>query len=88
MVGDLRLPARREPFPVVLFVHGSGDADRTMFGLYLPVMERMLQAGYAVFSWDKPGYGKSTGQQTPLSAWPYAPGYLDLIEEWLASLQP
>ena len=25
-------------------------------------MERMLRAGYAVFSWDKPGYGESTGQ--------------------------
>ena len=33
-----------------------------MFGYYLPIMERMLQAGYAVFSWDKPGYGESTGQ--------------------------
>jgi uncharacterized protein len=62
IVGDLRTPAGTGPFPVVLFVHGSGDADRTFFGYYLPVMERMLRAGYAVFSWDKPGYGKSTGQ--------------------------
>jgi uncharacterized protein len=62
LVGDLRMPAGTRPFPVVLFVHGSGDADRTMFGMYLPVMERMLRAGYAVFSWDKPGYGESTGQ--------------------------
>jgi pimeloyl-ACP methyl ester carboxylesterase len=62
LVGDLRLPTGEGPFPVVLFVHGSGDADRTAFGLYLPVMERMLQAGYAVFSWDKPGNGESTGQ--------------------------
>ena len=62
LVGDLRTPAGSGPFPVVLFVHGSGYADRTMFGMYLPVMERMLRAGYAVFSWDKPGYGESTGQ--------------------------
>jgi len=62
LVGDLRTPAGTGPFPVVLFVHGSGDADRTMFGMYLPIMERMLRAGYAVFSWDKPGYGESTGQ--------------------------
>jgi uncharacterized protein len=62
IVGDLRLPKGTGPFPVILFVHGSGDADRTMFGLYLPVMERMLRAGYAVFSWDKPGYGESTGR--------------------------
>jgi len=62
LVGDLRLPAGTGPFPVVLLVHGSGDADRTLFGYYLPVMERMLRAGYAVFSWDKPGYGESTGR--------------------------
>jgi pimeloyl-ACP methyl ester carboxylesterase len=62
LVGDLRTPTGTAPFPVILFVHGSGNADRTMFGFYLPVMERMLRAGYAVFSWDKPGYGESTGQ--------------------------
>jgi len=62
LVGDLRTPAGIAPFPVILIVHGSGDANRTMFGLYLPIMERMLKAGYAVFSWDKPGNGESTGQ--------------------------
>ena len=62
IVGDLRTPAGTGPFPVILFVHGSGPADRTLFGGYLPIMERMLGAGYAVFSWDKPGTGQSTGQ--------------------------
>jgi pimeloyl-ACP methyl ester carboxylesterase len=62
LVGELRTPVGTGPFPVVLFVHGSGFADRTMYGAYLPIMERMLRAGYAVFSWDKPGYGESTGQ--------------------------
>jgi uncharacterized protein len=62
LVGELRTPAGTGPFPVVLFVHGSGQIDRTMFGYYLPIMVRMLRAGYAVFSWDKPGYGESTGQ--------------------------
>ena len=61
LVGDLRLPEGKGPFPVVLFVHGSGPADRTSFGAYLPTMERMLQAGYATFAWDKPGTGESTG---------------------------
>jgi hypothetical protein len=43
-------------------VHGdSPGANRTLFGIYLPVMERMLRAGYAVFSWDNPGGGESTG---------------------------
>jgi pimeloyl-ACP methyl ester carboxylesterase len=62
LVGDLRTPSGTGPFPVILFVHGSGPADRTGFGMYLPIMERMLGAGYAVFSWDKPGTGESTGQ--------------------------
>jgi len=61
VVGDLRLPEGKAPFPVVLFVHGSGPADRTEFGIYLPIMERILRLGYAVFSWDKPGTGESTG---------------------------
>lgn len=62
LAGELRTPSGKGPFPVVMFVHGSGYADRIMFGMYLPIMERMLQAGYAVFSWDKPGTGESTGQ--------------------------
>ncbi len=62
LVGDLRTPSGTGPFPVVLFVHGSGPVDRTFFGGYLSIMERMLGAGYAVFSWDKPGTGESTGQ--------------------------
>jgi uncharacterized protein len=61
LVGDLRTPAGVSPFPVVLFVHGDAPANRTMFGMYLPIMERMLRAGYAVFSWDNPGVGESTG---------------------------
>jgi len=61
LVGELRTPARTGSVPVVLFVHGDGPANRTMFGMYLPIMERMLRAGYAVFSWDNPGAGESTG---------------------------
>jgi pimeloyl-ACP methyl ester carboxylesterase len=61
LVGDLHTPAGTGPFPVVLFVHGDAPANRTMFGMYLPIMERMLRAGYAVFSWDNPGAGESTG---------------------------
>lgn len=62
LVGDLRTPAGTGPFPVVLFVHGDApSANRTFFGMYLPIMERMLRTGYAVFSWDNPGAGESTG---------------------------
>jgi pimeloyl-ACP methyl ester carboxylesterase len=62
LVGDLRTPAGTGPFPIILFVHGDGPFDRTMFGYYIPIMERMLRAGNAVFSWDKQGTGESTGQ--------------------------
>jgi pimeloyl-ACP methyl ester carboxylesterase len=62
LVGDLRTPAGTGPFPVILFVHGdTPGANRTLFGMYLPIMERMLRAGYATFSWDNPGAGKSMG---------------------------
>ncbi len=62
LVGDLQLPAGTGPFPVVIFVHGHAPgANRTLFGMYLPIMEHMLRAGYAVFSWDNPGAGESTG---------------------------
>jgi uncharacterized protein len=60
VVGDLRLPTGSGPFPVVLFVHGSGPADRTGNMAFPPIMERMLQAGFATFAWDKPGTGEST----------------------------
>jgi len=82
LVGDLRTPAGTGPFPVILFVHGSGPADRTEFGMYLPIMERMLGAGYAIFSWDKPGTGESTGQvdNTPRVLHKRAQIVLDAIE--------
>jgi hypothetical protein len=41
VVEVLRLPEGTAPFPVVIFVHGSGLADRTQFGMYLPIMERI-----------------------------------------------
>jgi len=82
IVGDLRTPSGTGPFPVILFVHGSGLEDRTSFGMYLPIMERMLDAGYAVFSWDKPGAGESTGQvdNTPRVLQKSAQIVLDAIE--------
>ena len=61
LVGDLWLPEGSGPFPVILLNQGSGMEARTNRG-FSPTVERMLRAGYAVFSWDKPGVGKSTGQ--------------------------
>jgi uncharacterized protein len=62
LVGDLRLPEGTGPFPVILLNQGSGLDNRTNNGFTLPMMERMRRAGYATFSWDKPGAGESTGR--------------------------
>jgi len=62
VVGDLRLPEGKGPHPVVVFVHGDGPNNRTSGGSYIPIIERMLRAGYATFAWDKPGTGESTGE--------------------------
>lgn len=61
VVGDLSLPGGSGPFPVILWVHGDGPADRTDSGSLLAFVELARRAGYAFFSWDKPGSGESTG---------------------------
>ena len=61
IVGDLQLPLGNGPHPVILFVHGDGPNSRTSGVTYPPIMERMQNAGYATFAWDKPGTGESTG---------------------------
>jgi fermentation-respiration switch protein FrsA (DUF1100 family) len=61
IVGDLKLPPGPGPHPAVVFVHGDGPNSRTSGGTYIPIMERMLRAGYATLAWDKPGTGASSG---------------------------
>jgi len=62
VVGDLQVPGTAGKHPVIVMVHGDGRIDRYDSGKYRPIMERFLRAGYAVFSWDKPGTGESTGE--------------------------
>jgi pimeloyl-ACP methyl ester carboxylesterase len=62
VVGDIRFPEGEDPHPVVVFVHGDGPNNRTSGVTYPPIMDRMEQAGYATFAWDKPGTGESTGE--------------------------
>ncbi|WP_127557729.1 alpha/beta hydrolase family protein [Saccharospirillum alexandrii] len=47
---------------VIVFVHGDGALNYDAHGYYEPIWDRLTQAGFAVFSWDKAGVGKSTGQ--------------------------
>lgn len=46
---------------VVLFVHGDGTLPYDAHGYYEPIWDQLLDAGYAVFSWDKLGVGGSSG---------------------------
>ncbi|NIM94132.1 MAG: alpha/beta fold hydrolase [Anaerolineales bacterium] len=62
LVGDLRMPAGEELFPAIIMVHGDGPATRNGAVPYSPTIEIFLRNGYAVFSWDKPGSGESTGE--------------------------
>lgn len=60
VAGTLHLPEADTP-PVVLLVHGDGPADRYSGGGYMPLISALLDSGIAVYSWDKPGVGESTG---------------------------
>ena len=55
----------------------------------MTTFDRVLQEqGYGPFEESFALFQQEPGQHTPISAWPYAPGYLDLIEEWLTGLLP
>jgi pimeloyl-ACP methyl ester carboxylesterase len=62
IVGDLRLPAEGETYSAIILVHGSGDATRDGAVPFNPLIEIFLRNDYAVFSWDKPRSGESTGK--------------------------
>jgi len=59
--GTLILPPGKVFPPFVLLVHGDGPQDRWSEGGYIPFVKFLVSQGIAVFSWDKPGVGKSTG---------------------------
>lgn len=61
LAGTLHLPAGPPPHPAVLMLQGSGAADRDADGYFVPLREAFLRRGIAVFSFDKPGCGASTG---------------------------
>lgn len=56
--GTLELPAGTSRAPLVVFVHGSGQRTRDDYG---PVAQQLVNAGYAVFRYDKRGVGQSGG---------------------------
>ena len=46
---------------VLLFVHGDGAMPYDAEGYYSFIWEPLRQNGYAIFSWDKPNVGDSSG---------------------------
>ncbi|GAA0777920.1 alpha/beta fold hydrolase [Roseibium denhamense] len=58
--GTLHLPHEDNP-PLLVLVHGDGPQDRYAGGSLLPLMRVLLENGIAVYSWDKPGIGASSG---------------------------
>lgn len=46
---------------VLIFVHGDGATPYDAEGYYELLWQPLREAGYAIFSWDKPGVGRSTG---------------------------
>jgi pimeloyl-ACP methyl ester carboxylesterase len=65
LVGELRLPAGSGKHPAVAMVHGSGPATGASRFSDTAMIEIFQRNGYAVFAWDKPGSGQSTGELHP-----------------------
>ncbi|MGH8945697.1 MAG: alpha/beta hydrolase family protein [Acidimicrobiia bacterium] len=61
LAGTLHLPRSVGPHPAVLMMQGSGPADRDNDEYFTPIRETFLERDIAVFSFDKPGVGESTG---------------------------
>jgi alpha/beta superfamily hydrolase len=58
LAGQLDLPAGAPPYPAAVIIHHSGAVDRCAYDY----MARLLvQAGFAVFRFDKRGTGQSDG---------------------------
>ena len=61
LAGVLTMPRGRGPFPAVVWVHGSGEALRLTYS-EAPFVRSLVQAGFAVLSYDKRGVGESEGE--------------------------
>jgi len=61
LAGTLHLPDAPPPHPAVLMLQGSGPADRDSGGYFPPIRDTFLSRGIAVYSFDKPGIGDSSG---------------------------
>jgi len=56
LAGTLFLPKRAGPFPGIVYVHSSGEAERWRWDV--PWVQQIVGAGIAFFSYDKRGVGE------------------------------
>ncbi|MEW7277761.1 alpha/beta hydrolase [Aquimarina sp. 2201CG1-2-11] len=59
--GVLAKPQNKISFPLVIFVHGDGAADRFQQGYYKYFWKELSKKGIGYLSWDKQGVGESQG---------------------------
>jgi len=60
--GTLIMPKNTNtPLSTLIFVHGDGSINYEAYGYYIPIWQKLTSKGIAVFSWDKPGVGRSSG---------------------------
>jgi alpha/beta superfamily hydrolase len=64
LVGDLLIPPGDHPHPVIVYVWGSGPTNRNAHIDRSQILKLFLKSGFAVFLYDKPGSGSSTGEFT------------------------
>jgi alpha-beta hydrolase superfamily lysophospholipase len=56
---------RKDPQAVVAIVHGHGEHG----GRYMNIVRSLLPYGYAVYSFDHRGHGRSRGQRGHINSW-------------------
>jgi pimeloyl-ACP methyl ester carboxylesterase len=68
LAGSVWIPTHRPPLGGVLMHPGSGASDRHNGGYFAPIRTALVEAGYAVASFDKRGVGGSSGlwQEAPI----------------------
>ncbi len=63
--GSVAFPADEGPFPAVVYVWGAGPTRAERMAESSRMVRELVDAGYAVLLYDKPGSGGSIGTFTP-----------------------
>ncbi len=87
LAGTLTIPqSREEKYPLILFVHGSGEVDRNENAKGMPInafkelSDLAAEQGFATLRYDKRGIGQSEGDY-------FAAGFFDLVDDAVYALQ-